>query len=250
MRSLVALAVVAAVAVGRVAAIEPVIPAAHGFVTDTAHVISEPVRARIERVVTELQQKTGAEIAVLTVESTAPLDDFAYAVRVADTWKPGKKGEDTGIVMLVATKDHKLRIVTGYGVEGVLPDGLIGAIEDQEIMPSFKAGRFDEGIYRGVAAMASRIAASRGVTLTGVPAPRPLQEPTAIPPWVIILIVLVFLLIIANSGGGQGLRRSGGPPVIFFPGPTRFPGGWSDGGGGFGGFGGGGFGGGGAGRSW
>ena len=104
------------------------------------------VKARIESLVTELQQKTGAEIAVLTVESTAPLDDLSFAMRVAETWKPGRKAEDTGVLVLVATKDRKLRIVTGYGIEGVLPDGLVGQIQDEEMMPSFKAVLGDDGI--------------------------------------------------------------------------------------------------------
>src|SRR5437868_1757632 len=94
-----------------------------GFVTDEAHVVDTASRAKIEALAQELQQKTGAEIAVLTVDTTAPLDDFNYAMRVAEQWKVGKKGEDTGVVVLVAVNDRKVRVVTGYGVEGVLPDG-------------------------------------------------------------------------------------------------------------------------------
>ena len=67
-----------------------------------------------------------------------------------------------------------------------MPDGLVGAIQDREMVPEFRAGRFGEGIWRGVGAIATRIAADRGVTLTGAPAPRPVrrarQEP--IPWWV------------------------------------------------------------------
>lgn len=247
---LAAVAVVLALLVPAARAADPPIPVATGFVTDTARVLSAPVQTRIVRLVTELQQKTGAEIAVLTVLTTAPLDDFNYAVRVADAWRPGRKKDDSGVLLLVATQDRKIRILTGYGVEGILPDGLIGEIEDREMLPLFRAGQIDEGIFRGVAAVASRIAASHGVTLTGVPAPRAVQQPPQLPWWVVLLIVVVILIILSNSNGPtRGFGGRGGGP-IFIPGPMRFPGGWSDGGGGFGGFGGGGFGGGGAGRSW
>jgi uncharacterized protein len=217
-------------------------------------VIGPDVRSRLTRLGETLRAKTGAELAVLTVRSTQPLDDFSYAMRVADAWGVGKKGEDTGVLILVAADDRKIRIVTGYGLEGVLPDGLVGAIQDDEMLPSFRAGRIDEGIWRGAAAIAGRIAADRGVTLDGVPAPRaggPRPEAVRLPGWAFLLLILLVCVALMVSArmprGGRGFGR--------------FPGGWSGGGGGFGGFGRGGgggfggfgggrFGGGGAGRSW
>jgi uncharacterized protein len=227
-----------------------------GFVTDRAGVIDAATRAKLTGLLEELQQKTGAEIAVLTVDSTAPLDDFSYAMQVVDAWRPGRKRDDTGVLVLVAVQDRKVRVLTGYGVEGILPDGLVGEIQDREMVPEFRAGRMGEGIWRGTAALANRIAAAQGVQLSGVPAPRPVAAPPQqIPLWAIILIVVVMMLLASRGGmGGPGLRRGRGP-VIF---PAGFGGssggggfgGFGGGGGGFGGFGGGGFGGGGAGRSW
>lgn len=250
MRSFVTLAV-AAIAT---AALAQTIPAPTGFVTDTANVLRPETRAKMTRLIEELQQKTGSEIAVLTVDSTAPLDDFSYALKVAETWKPGRKRDDTGVLVLLATKDRKLRILTGYGVEGVLPDGLVGEIQDREMVPAFRTGDIDDGMWRGVAALASRIAADKGVTLTGVPAPRRPAAPPGPPPWVTLLaIVVIVIIVIASQRGGPrgGFRRGGGggvflPPIF----PGGFPGGFGGGGGGFGGFGGGSFGGGGSGRSW
>ncbi|MDX2166558.1 MAG: TPM domain-containing protein [Deltaproteobacteria bacterium] len=233
------------------------IPAPRGFVTDTAGVIDAQTEARIANLLTELQQKTGAEIAVLTVASTAPLDDFDYGMRVADQWKVGRKGEDSGVLMLVAVQDRKIRVFTGYGVEGILPDGLVGAIQDQEMLPSFRAGNLADGIWRGVAAIAQRIAAARGVTLNGMPAPRaPAAAAPQIPLWVMVLLLLLVFVVMSQVGGGPrgGLRRGRRGPVImpggFGGGGGGGFGGFGGGGGGFGGFGGGGFGGGGAGRSW
>jgi len=144
-------------------------------------------------------------------------------------------------------KDRKVRILTGYGLEGILPDGLIGEIRDREMLPEFRAGRMSAGIWNGVAALANRIAASRGVVLSGAPAPAAdAQVPPMLPLWAVALIVVVLLLMAARRNAGRPGLRSRGGPVIF---PGGF-GGFGGGGGGFGGFGGGDFGGGGAGGSW
>jgi uncharacterized protein len=237
---------------------EPRIPAPQGFVTDVANVIPPATEARLKGLLEELRAKTGAEIAVLTVPSTKPLDDFTYAMKVADAWRPGRKRDDTGIVFLVAVNDRKLRILTGYGLEGILPDGLVGEIQDEEIVPAFRAGRMDEGIERGVRALAARIAAAHDLTLTGVPPPRP-RAARQQNPWLTGLLLvggLVFILFVLYGASHQQpgrFRRGRRVPPIFFPGPFGGGGGgggWGGGGGGFDGFGGGGFGGGGAGRSW
>lgn len=234
---------------------DPTIPTPRGFVTDTANVLPQDVRVRLEALGEELRAKTGAEIAVLTVRTTAPLDDFSYAMKVADVWHPGRKREDTGLLVLLAVDDHKLRVLTGYGLEGILPDGLVGQIQDEEMVPALKAGRIGEAIERGVRAFAARIAADKGTTLTGVPPPRAAREDEP-PSLASLLILFVFLALFiyvvsrsSGSGSGFGRRRRGG---VFLPGGYWGGGGGfgGGGGGGFGGFGGGSFGGGGAGRSW
>jgi uncharacterized protein len=257
MRRLAVAALTLGLAVAAFAQREPAIPPPQGFVTDRAGVIPADAVARMTQLLGELRAKTGAEIAVLTVDTTAPLDDFTYAMRVAEAWKPGRKGADTGLVFVVVVKDRKLRVVTGYGLEGILPDGLVGAIEDEEVVPSLRAGKVGEGVERGVRAFASRIAAGKGVTLSGVPPPRrlPAPEPNAVPipgwlAFLILLLVIGFLVYVASHPRAFGSRGWQGG---FFPGGYGgggFGGGFGGGGGGFGGFGGGSFGGGGAGRSW
>jgi uncharacterized protein len=251
-RGLLAALLVLAPHVGHAA--EPPVPAPQGYVTDLAGVLSPEARARITRMVEDVRAKTGSEIAVLTVPSTAPLDDFTYAMQVADAWKVGSRGQDTGVLVFLATKDRKLRILTGYGVEGILPDGLVGAIQDQEMVPSLKAGRYDDAVERGVTAIAQRILAAK----EGFTPPREESEGVVIPFWVLVLLLLLFFVFLSwlsrFSGGGRGggTFGRGGGYYGGFPGGFGggFPGGFGDGGGGFGGFGGGSFGGGGAGRSW
>jgi len=175
-------------------------------------------------------------------------------MRIAETWKPGRKGRDTGVVFLVATEDRKLRVLVGYGLEGILPDGLVGQIQDREVVPEFRAGRVGTGIVRGVEALAERI--ERGLAGEELP-PEP-RARRAVPASVVLLVILVVIALMlyeARNGpqGFRGRRRWRGPPIVW---PGGFGGGrggldgFGGGGGGFGGFGGGSFGGGGAGRSW
>lgn len=247
----------------RAAGEEVTIPPSQGFVSDFAGVIDQSTRQQLTNLIRELQEKTSAEIAVVTVETTQPFTIFDYALKIAETWKPGAKGKDNGVVFLVATRDRKVRITTGYGVEGILPDGKIGAIQDTDIVPYFKRGDYSQGILAGTQALAREIAKEHGVSLTGLPSPRGRShnaEPANLPTlFIILFIILVIFSTMSRRGGAQYFRRGryhgGGYGGGGFGG-----GGFGGSGGGFGGFGGGGrdfdgfgggsFGGGGAERDW
>ena len=150
------------------------IPEPNGYVNDLAGVIDPQTSAAITNLVTELKQKTTAEIAVLTVNTTDGEDIFDYSMAVADKWKVGKKGKDNGVVMVFAIQDRKMHILVGYGLEGILNDAKVGRIEDQYIVPSFKQGNYGEGILHGVQAIAKVIAPY--MTIEGLPA-QPEREP-------------------------------------------------------------------------
>jgi len=231
------------------------LPTPRGLVSDFAGVVDRATAARLTALLTELRERTGAEIAVVTVDSTAPDDAFDYAMRLAEAWKPGARGKDNGVVFLTAVRDRALYILTGYGVEGALPDGLVGEIRDQAILPRFRTGDYAGGILAGTERLAATIAREYGVELGGVPTVRTVRrrQPTGtvsgLPLLLLLLLFFVVLPSLANLGP-RGRRRRG--PWIAGPmWGTGFGGGGFGGhGGGFGGFGGGGFGGGGAGGRW
>ena len=226
----------------------PPIPAAVGFVNDHAGKLDEDTRARLEAFLDQLKRKTGAEFAVLVMPSTAPVSPSEYKVAVFQRWGLGRKGQDDGLLMLVAIEEHEVRFETGYGLEGTLPDGLQSRIFRTQMAPRFREGDYAGGITAGVLACAQRIAAEKGVTLewngrelryggggSGGP-----------PPWglaIMAVFILLFALLrmIGGGGGGFGGRRRGRGG--WYIGPGGFGGG-GFGGGSFGGFGGGGFGGG------
>jgi uncharacterized protein len=232
------------------AAVEPTLPRPQGYVSDYVGVVDAATRRDLDGLIGELKSKTGAEIAVVVVHSTAPLTAFDYAMKIAESWKPGARGKDNGVVFLVAVDDHQMFILTGYGVEGVLPDGKVGEIRDRFVTPAFRRGDYAGGIRAGTEAIAGIIAAEAGVRLDTVrQSPRATQQPPLLSALLWILVVIIFLALMSRFPmgpfmfGGPGMRRGG------FGGDFG-GGGFGGGGGGFGGFGGGGFGGGGAGGKW
>ena len=241
----------------------PAVPAAVGFVNDHAGKLDEPTRARLEAFLDQVKRKTGAEFAVLIVPTTAPESPTDYKVQVFKRWGLGARGQDTGLLMLVAIEEREVRFETGYGLEGALPDGLQSRIFRQEMAPHFREGDYAAGITAGVLACAARIAAEKGVTLEWDGRELRYGSRDRDLPWpiliVVVFVVLSILLRILRGGGGfGGPRRRGG----WYMGPGGFGGGFGGfgglggggggfgGGGSFGGFGGGASGGGGGGGKW
>lgn len=235
--------------------VEPTLPRPKGYVSDYVGVLDRDTQLRLENLISELDRKTGAQIAVIVVRSTKPLTAFDYAMKIAEAWRPGDRRKDNGVVFLVATDDREMFILTGYGVEHILPDGKVGEIRDRLILPHFRRGDYAQGIWFGTLEIARIIARDAGVSLTSAapdagPAPAPAQPHAPRPlTWldvVVILLVLVTLLAMAT----RFERFRGGRRWYYGGYRGGFGGGGFRGGGGFGGFGGGGFGGGGAGGRW
>jgi uncharacterized protein len=225
-------------------------PAPRGAVNDFAGVISSQYAGPMEILAREVLEKTGTAIVVATVETIGDNDPNDYANRLYQAWGVGRKGEDKGVLIFLAVKERRVRIETGYGVEGILPDGLAGEILDRYALPSFKEGQYGRGISETMAAVSSVIAKAAGVALTGARQPerRPAEaeRKSGIFQLLLLLAAVFFLLgtrqgramlpwlLVRMMSGGGG--RRGGDGFGGF------------GGGGFGGFGGGSSGGGGASR--
>jgi len=226
----------------------PPFPKPRGPVNDFADVIPLEYEKKIHAVSNELLQKTGTAVVIVTMPDIGDSEYNDYANRLYQDWGIGKKGENKGVLIFVTVKERKLRIETGYGVEGILPDGLAGEIRDRYMIPYLKQDRYGEGLLNGTVAVSQVIARNSGISLTGQSPEKPPDNrasPLSFLPILVIFIIIIFasrrrgmswLFLALLLGGGGG--RSGG-----------FGGGGSFGGfgGGFGGFGGGMSGGGGAG---
>ena len=112
------------------------------FISDNAKVLNQSTRDNINAFLWDLQKKTGADIAVVTVNSLDGRSIEETALEIGRKYKLGKKGEDNGAVILVAPNDRKMRIEIGYGLEGIIPDGKAGRIRDEDMIPYFQKGDY------------------------------------------------------------------------------------------------------------
>jgi uncharacterized protein len=250
------------------------LPPPTGYVNDYAHVVDAGTRQKLEEELTKLDQEQQIQFAVVTVDSTNGQEIFDYSIAVARGWGIGAKDvQKPSLLLLAAIKDRKYYTQVSRHLEGDLPDGLVGEIQREHLVPAFRAGDYSRGIVDTVHQYISTLASKRGFstdTILGAkasPAPEPgfsAPLPLACCPTIIVIaIVIIVILIITRRGGGRGLGGSGGGWLTWMllgsllNSGRQSSSGWSgggfggSGGGGFGGFGGGGdFGGGGAGGSW
>jgi uncharacterized protein len=219
-----------------------------GYILDEAGLLNPEEENALEQKMRGYADSTSTQFAIVLVNSTNGRDPYDYAIDIGKIWGVGQKGKNNGVVILVAMQDRKLRIVTGRGIEDVLPDAVCKRIINRTLKPTFKAGAYYQGLEQATSEMMRRASGEFKNEDSG-------EEPQGIPPFILIFFILVIISIIkaARNGGGKGGpgTRGGGmffPPI--FLGGGNYGGGGSGGGGGgfdFGGFGGGDFGGGGAG---
>jgi uncharacterized protein len=210
-------------------------PRSNAAVYDWAGVVSASEERTLESIIDELERKTGAEMAVVTIPSLegGQIDDFAN--RLYEKFGIGQKGKDNGLLFLAAMRDRQMRIEVGYGLEGAIPDAKAGRIRRDVITPYFKANQPGKGIVAGISVLSQEIAKEYGVQLTGTGnedhGNRGRQQKQN-PIFTLILLVAFILfairhphlamLLLLSSGRGGGYRSGGG-------------GGFGGGGGGFGG---------------
>jgi len=127
-------------------------PLAHRITDLTATLDAQQTQA-LETRLAAFEKDKGAQLAVLIVPTTEPETIEQYSIRVAETWKLGRKGVDDGALLLVAKDDRTLRIEVGYGLEGALNDATANRIIDEIIVPYLKRGDYYGGINSGLAAM-------------------------------------------------------------------------------------------------
>ena len=259
------------------------LPPPTGYVNDYARVIDSATKQQLETTLTNLDQQQQIQFSVVTVDTTGGREIFDYSLAVARGWGIGSKDtQKPSLLLLVAIKDHKYFTQVSRHLEGDLPDGLVGQIQRERLVPAFKAGDYGRGLADTVNAYITTVATKQGFsTDTIFPAGTNRESPDQSGPGgnplgvvLIVAVVLIFIgvifiaIIIAFIRGGRGgprggggnwltwlligsLLNSGGRSSGWGGGGFGGLGGGGGGGGGFGGFGGGGdFGGGGAGGSW
>ena len=219
-----------------------------GYVNDYAGILSDGTKAKLSALSSEIETKTTSQLAILTIDTTAPLDIETYAVKLFEKWGIGQKGKNNGVLILVAVKDRHARIEVGYGLEGAIPDALAKNIIEKSMLPFFKSGDYNAGILQSAAVISKLIAGEYNVEISeleNIKIAAPSKQPSIFDFLFIIFIIIIlirarlfwFFPILSGGGGRSGGYWSGSGSSGGF-------------GGGFGGFGGGFSGGGGASGSW
>lgn len=123
------------------------------WVTDTSATLDPGVVARLNERAAAFERDTTSEIAIVVIRSLDGLTIEEASVKLFQMWGIGKKNRDNGLLFLWSTGDRRVRVEVGYGLEGALPDGKVGAILDQYVIPRFKANQFGQGVLDGVDAL-------------------------------------------------------------------------------------------------
>ncbi|HEV8589088.1 MAG TPA: TPM domain-containing protein [Pyrinomonadaceae bacterium] len=256
------------------------LPSPTGYVNDYAGVIDQQTKDRMEVTLRNLDREQEIQFAVVTVDSTNGEDIFQYSLAVARGWGIGAKDTSKpSLLLLVAIKDRKYFTQVSRHLEGDLPDGLVGQIQREQLVPAFRAGEYRKGLANTINAYITEVAAKRGFSTDKIFAPsstapsRPNRsgKGNVCLSALVVLAIAVFIFFvlarIGRRGGGGGFGGASGwlgwllLSTLMNSGRGAHSSGWSGGGfggfgggssgGGFGGFGGGGdFGGGGSGGSW
>jgi len=200
------------VLIGTMALSAQSLPKPAGRIADLANVIDAATEADLDRRLDELEQKTSSEIAVVTVSSLdgTPVED--YAVRLFKEWGIGQAKSDNGVLVLVAPNEREMRIEVGYGLEGVLPDGLAGEIIRDQFIPRFRDNDYNGGIRDGVSRVIDVV--EKQQVLTAEELAKFNQSGNDMPEW---LIIPFFGLFVTIGFGmiGIGLRSKTGFPILF-----------------------------------
>src|SRR5687768_2994997 len=126
-------------------------------VHDEAHILTQATVDKLENKLIAYQDSTSNEIAILIVASLDGESLEDYSMKVVEKWQLGKKAKDNGALLLIVVDEHKMRIETGYGLEGVLTDAICSRIIRNEIAPYFRQNNYDEGVFNGINAMVRAI---------------------------------------------------------------------------------------------
>ncbi|MEP6810180.1 MAG: TPM domain-containing protein [Chthoniobacterales bacterium] len=249
-----------AVALGLVCtthAAEVMPPKPAGYFNDYAGIVSKEAAGRFNEQLAQFERETSDQVVVAVFPKMQSDSDVAdYAQRIFQSWKIGDATKRNGVLLLVFVQEHQIRIQTGYGVEGALPDATAYDITERRIKPKFRTGDYEGGLTVGINSICQAIKGEyKGTGKTE--AEGKTHSSGSIRSLLPFLIFIIILIVISRrssrrGGSGWGYSGMGGP---FVGGWGGGGGGWSggsSGGGGFSGFSGGGgsSGGGGAGSSW
>lgn len=167
------------------------------YVYDGAQVLTEATEQYIINSSQELERKTSAQIVVVTIPSLEGQSLEAYATELFRQWGIGDAEKNNGLLLLCAVEDRQFRVEVGYSLEGDLPDGKTGRMQDAYIIPLLKENQFDEGIKNGYSAFLQEVAQVYDVSITGETAIS-YEDEEFDAPFAICMVIALALSYLAN----------------------------------------------------
>ena len=182
------------------------LPRPSGKVNDFAKLLKPSQREALEASLRDLERDTSAELAVVTLRDLGGRSVEDYANALFNDWGIGKQGRDNGVLILVAIGERTMRIEVGYGLEGVLPDGLAGAVIRETFAPPFSDGRYADGIAAGTARVVDIIRRNETLTTEQRDA-LDLAQAEAGKSWAVVVALGLFVAFTAfHMGTGLGAK--------------------------------------------
>ncbi len=202
-------------------------PTSDFYVNDYANLLSTEVKNYIIETNTKLENATGAQIVVVTIQSLEGESLEEYATELFRSFGIGDKDKNNGVLLLLALEERKFRIEVGYGLEGALPDGKTGRIQDEYIIPYLKENNWDDGIKNGYSKILEVVSEEYNIDVGAMEAEAAEEQTNTVE---IILYLVIFVIILSFI-----IRN---PHIGIFWGGNMFSGHRGSGGGGFSGGGG------------
>lgn len=191
-----------------------------GFIADEANLLSDDVEYNLNMTLWDLQKKSGADIAVVTLPTLEGKSEQEVAMEIGRKYKVGSKEKNNGIVFLTALNERRMRIELGYGFEKIIPVKDLDYIRDNDILPYYRQNDYENGIARGTYQLAELAAQAEGVTIsrTGYCPDKAVNTSTGrtsrsdTPWWVwpIAIIMAIFSPRRRNGFGSSGFGGGGG----------------------------------------
>jgi len=188
---------------------DPTFPALSGRVVDEARVLLPDAEAAISAKLAQLETETGDQFVVVTLSSLQGYEIEDYGYRLGRAWGIGQAENDSGVLLIVAPNERKVRLEVGYGLEPVLTDALSNQIIQNDILPPFRQGGYPRGIEAGVDAVIAQLELDPAEAQARAAEAAPSEaEAPFFPALVIALIFLFFFLSLLRGMGRRGRRRS------------------------------------------
>ena len=130
---------------------------AENYVCNPDGILSDTCCIALNRLSETLDRRVEVELAVCAINAISGDDAYSFALNLFNTWGIGKSGKNTGVLILLVMHSRDIQIITGGGIEGLLPDAQCKRIIENDMVPLLSAGKYDEGMLRGAEAIAQRL---------------------------------------------------------------------------------------------